>query len=95
MMIYRNDDPPDEPEIPECCGEEMDDQGDCCVCAHCGARLPYDAYEGDFELDACEYVEPPEPPPHCPHGNDRGDCSACDHAGDLAYDAAREQRHSR
>jgi hypothetical protein len=30
--------------------------------------------------------------PHCPHGNVTGDCSTCDHLGDLAHDAAREAR---
>lgn len=28
----------------------------------------------------------------CPHGEPLGDCTACDVAGDLAYDAAREDR---
>jgi len=28
----------------------------------------------------------------CPHGNTPGDCDACDHAADLAFDAARESR---
>ena len=32
------------------------------------------------------------PDPLCPHGNPWGICDACDHAGDLAYDAARESR---
>lgn len=26
----------------------------------------------------------------CPHGNELGECQACDVAGDLAFDAARE-----
>lgn len=30
--------------------------------------------------------------PNCVHGNRPGDCGACDHAADLAYDAARESR---
>lgn len=30
----------------------------------------------------------------CPHGRDHGHCDACDYAGDLAYDAARESRFS-
>jgi hypothetical protein len=28
----------------------------------------------------------------CPHGKKWGDCGACDHEGDLAFDAARERR---
>jgi hypothetical protein len=28
----------------------------------------------------------------CPHGNPLGDCTPCDVAGDLAFDAAREDR---
>lgn len=31
-------------------------------------------------------------PELCPHGEPLGDCTACDVAGDLAYDAAREDR---
>ena len=31
----------------------------------------------------------------CPHGNDAGHCDACDYAGDMAYDAAREARFER
>jgi hypothetical protein len=30
--------------------------------------------------------------PPCVHGNKPGDCDACDHLGDLAYDAWRETR---
>ncbi len=30
--------------------------------------------------------------PDCVHGNRPGECDACDHLGDLAYDAARESR---
>ena len=33
--------------------------------------------------------------PQCVHGNTSGDCGACDHAADLAYDAAREGRGNR
>ena len=73
----------------------MDDQGDCCVCPHCGARVPYDEVEGEFFIEDVEYPDPPEPTSHCPHGNAWGDCSACDHAADMAYDAAREQKRSR
>lgn len=31
----------------------------------------------------------------CPHGKEWGECAACDHASDLAFDAARESRFSR
>ena len=30
--------------------------------------------------------------PDCGHGNRPGDCDACDHLGDQAYDADRESR---
>ena len=30
--------------------------------------------------------------PDCRHGNRPGNCDACDHEGDIAYDAARESR---
>lgn len=45
------------------------------------------------ELDQLEAIEAEaranQP---CPHGK-IGECAACDHLGDLAYDAARERRH--
>jgi len=31
----------------------------------------------------------------CPHGKEWNDCGACDHASDLAFDAARERRFFR
>lgn len=31
-------------------------------------------------------------PEHCPHGKEWTGCDACDHAGDIAFDAAREGR---
>jgi hypothetical protein len=34
-----------------------------------------------------------EPVEQCAHGNDLGDCTACDVASDFAYDAAREDRY--
>ena len=40
-----------------------------------------------YEVNDDEY-SPPDG--ECPHGNEIGSCSACDVAGDLAYDAARE-----
>jgi hypothetical protein len=33
-----------------------------------------------------------EIPTKCPHGNEWHECGPCDHASDLAYDAARENR---
>jgi hypothetical protein len=95
MTAYRNDDPPDYPEPPECCGEEMDVDGQCLVCATCGRReeIIYDDYP-DPQPDPVE--ELPDDfyagPEKCPHGNNWGDCDACDYLGDIAYDAARERR---
>ena len=50
-------DPPNEPEVPECCGDETVLFPDgVCVCEHCGLRYapvpdPYDGYEPpDVEL---------------------------------------------
>lgn len=40
-----------------------------------------------YIIDDSEY-SPPEK--LCPHGKNIGSCAACDVAGDLAYDAARE-----
>lgn len=92
MTDYWND-PPEEPEVPECCGQEMFVVDDgvlwCGVCKH--------------------LIEPPVdpvPPPNlvlvddvpvdviCPHGNTES-CDKCEYLADLAFDAAREQRLSR
>lgn len=43
-----------------------------------------------YEINDDEY-SPPDG--ECPHGNEIGSCSACDVAGDLAYDADREDRY--
>jgi len=45
--------------------------------------------EQDYEF------EPAPNRPQCPHGNVSGECSACDIAGDLAFDSAREARFFR
>ncbi len=42
------------------------------------------------EPTECVYCEKCADKVRCPHGNRYGDCGACDHAGDLAYDASRE-----
>ena len=43
--------------------------------------------EPDIELSD-DYVRPDKA---CPHGKEHS-CDACDHASDIAYDSAREQR---
>lgn len=95
MNDYWND-PPDEPEIPECCDLEMivDDDGNC-KCSVCDATI-----EAHPDIDPPDEVEEPWTPKdelpqestECPHGNKWGDCDACDHLGDLAFDAMRESR---
>lgn len=103
MRDYWND-PPEELEAPECpeCHEGYGDEVECegdkltFTCDTCGHK-----WEDEIEID----VEPPEVigpedieedyprvPPKCPHGNELGECSHCDHEGDLAYDAVRERR---
>jgi hypothetical protein len=91
----RHLDPPEFPELPECCGMEMEcDEAGVCICSLCG-----DVIAGDpepFEEDPEELEDPygVEPPmiDECAHGRPWGDCGDCDHAGDLAFDAAREAR---
>ena len=94
MNDYRND-PPEQPEPSECCDEIMDvDAKGACVCSKCGKRI-------EPQPD----IEPPKDKPwtdddermvnmgeKCPHGSEWFSCDACDHASDLAYDAAREKR---
>lgn len=94
-------DPPEEPEIPECCDLEMavDDDGNC-ECMICEATIeahpdiePPD--DDDWKCGGkypCECQLPPEESTHCQHGNKHGDCGACDHLGDLAFDTMRENR---
>lgn len=105
MTDYWND-PPDECEPPECCGEEMDARGDgACVCLKCGNRSepcpdiePMEDAAIELE-EVCLTCGKPSPrTTHCSaacsrkclHGNEWDDCSECDHLSDLAYDAARE-----
>lgn len=95
MNDYWND-PPEEPEIPECCDLEMivDNDGNC-KCSVCSATI-------EAQPEPALEIEPDEPwPPQdeteqetekCPHGENWGDCGACDHEGDRAFDTAREQR---
>ena len=94
MTDWYND-PPEEAEMPECCGREMivDAAGEC-LCEVCGGKLEA---EKDGFLPAPQEIwppadeEPPAGPALCPHGEEWGECAPCDHASDLAFDAAREK----
>jgi hypothetical protein len=94
MNDWRND-PPDYPEPPYCCDDYMTVFPDgVCVCDRCGLRVaPAPEWEpcGELEPDELpdDFYQGPE---KCPHGNEWTDCDACDHLGDLAYDAAKERR---
>ena len=92
MNDYWND-PPDHPEPPECCGDIMDVPEDgACLCPKCGKRIePQQDIEPISDVPEEDFGNIPEPET-CPHGNAFGDCDACDHAGDIAFDSAREQR---
>jgi hypothetical protein len=98
MNDYWND-PPETPEPPWCkeCDEffEVAKDGLSAVCPKCGKK-----WEAEPDI---EMPEPPKSwtdedermvnfPPKCPHGNEWFACDACDHASDIAYDAARELR---
>ena len=92
-------DPPEYPDAPECCEQEMDVEEDGrCICSACGKIvLPYDDYEETPEpkFDELEQIDTECYPTECPHGNSWTDCGACDHASDIAYDTARENRFFR
>jgi len=95
MNDYWND-PPEEPEIPECCDLEMtvDNDGNC-KCSVCNATIEAQPDIGPLDDPTEPWPPKGEKPPEseeCPHGKKWGDCGACDHAGDLAFDAARERR---
>ena len=89
MTDYWND-PPEEPEIPECCHAEMEVLGNgsllCGVCKHRIDPQPDPEPMPEPVLADCVPVAGP-----CPHGN-LGPCDKCDYLADLAYDASREQR---
>jgi len=90
-------DPPEEAEVPECCGYEMvvKDDGSC-KCPECRRTIAAPV-EPDPAWEANEVWELPdeEGPTECPHGRAWVECDACYHASDLAYDAAREGRMGR
>jgi hypothetical protein len=50
-------------------------------------------WEGENLREQLDPIPEYEGPTTCPHGKAWTDCDACDHASDLAYDAARESRH--
>ena len=103
MTDWWNDPPeePDPPTCPECAGEadflRAGPSGHDLRCDDCGhewtATAPDEPSEPDEPAAPDEPDEPSEPTdPDCPHGKPWGECGACDHAGDLAFDAAREAR---
>jgi hypothetical protein len=71
-------------------------EGDCFRCDVCGRTWPLppepDEPEPEDFFDEKDFMRSFTVPERCPHGREWGDCCDCDHAGDLAYDAAREQR---
>jgi hypothetical protein len=97
MSRYRDDDPPDEPEPPECCGEPMEftsgSPAGCVVTCQVCLRSEEIVYT-DYPEPATDPVEelPADfykGPPMCPHGSPWEACDTCDYLGDLAYDAAK------
>lgn len=92
MSSYRDDDPPDEPEPSECCGEIMTVDGNLLVCEVCRRReeIVYEDWDPGPEPEEIDFDI--ERPARCPHGKEWGQCDACDFLGDIAYDAAREGR---
>lgn len=106
MNAWWNDPPDDGPDPPMCpitdCGgwaddsiHELDGQLEC-KCEECGHQwmIPAPAEPGPEDFVDVDLGDLPafEGPEHCPHGNAWESCDACFHAGDLAYDAARERR---
>lgn len=92
MYDYWND-PPDEAEPPECCGDFMDCFNDgSCKCPTCGKTIDPPA-DPDPSWEVNDFPEELGYPQEtkCPHGN-AGECDRCDYLSDIAYDAAREAR---
>lgn len=107
MNDYWNDPPDDAPDPPACplsedvkkcsgVGEFLYETktGWCFSCDTCGYQWvvkfpPEPEPEEVLDHSAWEGLEPQDKP--CPHGKTES-CDACDHASDIAYDAAREKR---
>jgi hypothetical protein len=100
MNDYWND-PPEEPELPECPKDGCDgiadwfkdtDTGQMVRCEACGHKWEI-LFDVDPEVNDADLVVDyaPQVPAKCPHGAEWGCCDTCDHAADLAYDAAREK----
>lgn len=54
-------------------------------------HLAYESGVIDGNIAACDRMLR-RLAPQCPHGKTVGECNACDIAGDIAFDAAREDR---
>lgn len=96
MTDYWND-PPEAPEVPECCEQEMEvlDDGTL-VCGVCKHRIDV-PWEPQFDSDPLPELSCDDEPRNagpCRHGN-IGPCDQCDYLADIAYDTAREQRMRR
>jgi hypothetical protein len=53
------------------------------------AARDYEEYPSETVIDLPDDFTGPE---LCPHGEEWTNCDPCDHASDIAYDSAREQR---
>jgi hypothetical protein len=87
-------DPPEYPELPECCDDEMEcDEDGVCTCPTCGKTVqPYRDIEPpeDAPEDVFGDLDRPTGYPACPHGVKGQICHQCEHEADLAFDAKRE-----
>jgi len=100
MNDYWND-PPEEPEVPECCEMEMEcDRNGVLWCKNCGAQIEPDPEPepiDEWKCDKCGRTYPclcepePEEDQKCPHGKTSG-CDHCDYLSDIAFDTHRENR---
>jgi hypothetical protein len=90
MTDYWND-PPEVPELPECCEEIMETTSSGGLeCKKCGLCIPPPE---DWQEPPDMEIEQEDAPRNfeCPHGR-TGPCGKCDYLADIAYDAAREQK---
>lgn len=84
-------DPPEEPEVPECCNTEMEvlDTGDC-LCSVCGSLSPAPR-DPECLPDGLEWILGPQCGVVCHHGVE-GVCEDCLVEGDLRFDSERDKR---
>ena len=101
MYEYWNDPPDDDYEIPSTCPHcgshdtvivTLNNQF---ACENCNSIIECESRDEGYSEEEIERSQArigSITGDRCPHGNEWGECDACDFAGDIAYDTERERR---